>query len=136
MNYLETIPSPNTSKTETERVPLNVVTRAQHRKNAKAQTDLNQETQKETKQKTKHQTRLKGSKKSKEKPQEQTPVLDDRESSKPSSGGSVIVDRVNEPFNAALDAYNNHITPQTEIPKKLQEYPNPKEEKERLAAHQ
>ena len=61
---------------------------------------------------------------------------DDRESSKPSSGGSVIVDRVNEPLKAALDAYNSRITPQTEIPKKLQEYPNPRDEKERLAAHQ
>ena len=71
-----------------------------------------------------------------EKPKEQTPVPNDRESSKPSSGGSVIVDRVNEPLKAALDAYNSRITPQTEIPKKLQEYPDPKEEKERLAAHQ
>ena len=66
LNYLETIPSPNTSKTETKKVPLNVVTRAQHMKNAEAQTDLNQETQKETKPKTKRRTRSKGSKKSKE----------------------------------------------------------------------
>ena len=58
---------------------------------------------------------------------------DDRESSKPSSGGSIIVDRVNKPLRAALDAYNSHITPQTKIPKKLQEYSNPKEEKEQLA---
>ena len=61
---------------------------------------------------------------------------DDRESSKPSLGGSVIVDRVNESLRGALDAYNARITPQIEIPKKLQEYPNPKEEKKRLAAHQ
>ena len=39
-------------------------------------------------------------------------------------------------MKAALDAYNSRITPQIEIPKKLQEYPNPREEKERLAAHQ
>ena len=153
LNYLETIPSSNTSKTETERVPLNVVTRAQHRRNAEAQIDLNPEAPKETKTRMKRQTRSRGSKKSKEetsssnksqkhlkheqeKPQEQTPVQDDRESSKPSSGGSVIVDRVNEPLKAALDAYNSRITPQTEIPKKLQEYPNPKEEKEQLATHQ
>ena len=50
--------------------------------------------------------------------------------------GSVVVDRINEPLKAALDAYNSRITPQTEIPKKLQEYPNPKEEKEQLATHQ
>ena len=71
-----------------------------------------------------------------EKPQEQLAVPDDRESSKPSSGGSVIVDRVNESLRGALDAYNARITPQTEIPKKLQEYPNPREEKEQLIANQ
>ena len=36
LNYLETIPSPNTSETDTERMPLNVVTRAQHRRNVEA----------------------------------------------------------------------------------------------------
>ena len=45
LNYLETIPSPNTFETETERVPLNVVTRAQHRRNVEAQIELAQETQ-------------------------------------------------------------------------------------------
>ena len=60
------------------------------------------------------------------------PVL----SSSESSGGSVIVDKVNETLRAALDAYGQRITPLTEIPKKLQEYPNPREEKIRLAVHQ
>ena len=71
-----------------------------------------------------------------EKPQEQTLVPDVKESSKPSSGEFVIVDRVNKPLKAVLDAYNSHITPQIEIPKKLKEYPSPKEEKEQLAAYQ
>ena len=75
---METIPSPNTSETETERVPLNVVTRAQHGKNAEAQTDWNQETQTKAKPKTKRRTRSRGSKKSKEKPQEQPTMLDDK----------------------------------------------------------
>ena len=48
----------------------------------------------------------------------------------------MIVDRIHEPLQAALDAYNSRITPLTEIPKKLQEYPNPREEKVRLAVHQ
>ena len=47
----------------------------------------------------------------------------------------MIVDKVNESLRGALNAYNARITPQTEIPKKLQEYPNPREEKERLIAH-
>ena len=48
----------------------------------------------------------------------------------------MIVDRVNKPLQVALDAYNSQTTPLVEIPKKLQEYPNPKEEKVRLAIHQ
>ena len=62
-------------------------------------------------------------------------MTDDRESSKPSSGGFVIVDRVNESLRGALDAYNVHITPQIEITKKFQEYPKPREEKEKLIAN-
>ena len=42
------ITSPNTSKTKTKRVPLNVVIRAQHRRNVEAQTNLNMEIPKET----------------------------------------------------------------------------------------
>ena len=48
-------------------------------------------------------------------------------SMEPSLGGSVIVDKMNKPLQAALDAYNNRVTPLTEIPKKLQEFPNPRE---------
>ena len=48
---------------------------------------------------------------------------------------SVVIDKVHEHLQAALDAYNSWITPLTEIPKKLQEYPNPREEKVRLALH-
>ena len=61
---------------------------------------------------------------------------EDGESTKPSSGGFVIVDKINELLQAALGAYNSRITPLTEIPKKLQEYPNPVEEKVRLAIFQ
>ncbi len=43
---------------------------------------------------------------------------------------------MNEPLQAALDAHNSRITPLTEIPKKLQEYPNPREEKVKLVVHQ
>ena len=46
------------------------------------------------------------------------------------------MDKVHEPLQAALDAYNSRVTPLTEIPKKLQEYPNPREEKVRLDLHQ
>ena len=59
----------------------------------------------------------------------------DQESAKPSSSGFVIVDKVNEPLQATLDAYNSRITPLTKIPKKVQEYPNPKEKKVRLVVH-
>ena len=57
-------------------------------------------------------------------------------SSGTSSGGSVIVDKVYEPLQAALDAYNSRIAALAELPKKLQEYPNPRAEKVGLAVHQ
>ena len=44
--------------------------------------------------------------------------------SMPSSGGSVIVDKIYEPLQAAIQAYNDRIFELTEIPKKLHEYPN------------
>ena len=47
-----------------------------------------------------------------------------------------VIDKVHEHLQAALDAYNSQITSLIEIPKKLQEYPNPREEKVRLALHQ
>ena len=53
-----------------------------------------------------------------------------------SEGGSVLVDKVNEPFDAIRKAYESRITAMTEIPKKLQEYPNPREEKIHLVVHQ
>ena len=59
-----------------------------------------------------------------------------KSSSGTDSGGSVLVEKVNEPLEAAPKAYNNRITAFTELPKKLQEYPNPRAEKIGLAAHQ
>ena len=40
-------------------------------------------------------------------------------STESSEGGSVVIDKVHEHLQAALDAYNSRITPLTEIPKKL-----------------
>ena len=54
-----------------------------------------------------------------------------------SSGGFILVEKVNEPFDAIHKAYESCITAaMMEIPKKLQEYPNPREEKVHLAVHQ
>lgn len=57
-------------------------------------------------------------------------------SSKIDSRGSVLVEKVNEPLEAALKAVGSRVTPFTELPKKLQEYPNPRAEKVGLAVHQ
>ena len=56
--------------------------------------------------------------------------------SKTSSGGSVLVEKVNESLEAIKRAYENRITALTKIPPKLKEYPNPREEKVNLAIHQ
>ena len=57
-------------------------------------------------------------------------------SSQPSSGGSVIVEKLYEPLDAARKAFESRIKETMILPKKLQEYPNPIEEKERLASYQ
>ena len=57
-------------------------------------------------------------------------------SSQPSSGGLVIVDKLYEPLDAARKAFGSRITETMILPKKLQEYPNPIEEKKRLASYQ
>ena len=56
--------------------------------------------------------------------------------SEPSSGDLVLVEKVNESLDAIKKAYESRITALTEIPPNLQEYPNPREEKVRLAVHQ
>ena len=53
-----------------------------------------------------------------------------------SLGRLLIVDKVNKPLRATLDESNDYSTLLTKIPKKLQGYPNPWEEKVRLATHQ
>ena len=52
-----------------------------------------------------------------------------------SSGGSALVKKVNESLEAIKRAYESRITALTEIPPKLKEYPNPREEKVNLVVH-
>ena len=48
------------------------------------------------------------------------------------SGGSVLVDKVNETLESILKAYKKRLTADTTIPPKLKEYPNPIQEKVNL----
>ncbi len=61
--------------------------------------------------------------------------LEQVSNSEKDSAGSVLIEKVNEPLDADLKAYNSRIATLTELPKKLQEYPNPREEKINLAVH-
>ena len=63
LNYIGVVPSPRNSESKTERASLNVVTRAQTRKNAQEQSEPKQKNSKGTKRRQKRQTRSKGSKK-------------------------------------------------------------------------
>lgn len=56
--------------------------------------------------------------------------------SETSSGGLVLVEKVNESLEAIKRDYESRVTALTEIPPKLREYPNPREEKVNLAVHQ
>ena len=53
-----------------------------------------------------------------------------------SSGGSVLVDKINETLDATIESHKGCIATLEDLPKKLQEYPNPREEKINLAVHQ
>ena len=152
VNYIGVVPSPHPAEAEADRQSLNVITRAQSRKNAAAAPDVvGHKADQKVKKKRARKPRSRRSKKAKSSSQEMAELDEQAQdkhepaiqankenatSSSPSSGGSVIVDKVNETLQAALDAYNSRIPPLTEIPKKLQEYPNPREEKVRLAVHQ
>ena len=61
--------------------------------------------------------------------------LSEGDISKTSSGGSVSMEKVNENLEALLKAFDARIKPDTALPKDLKEYPNPMEEKRRLAEH-
>ena len=47
----------------------------------------------------------------------------------------MIVKKVYEPLQVAIQAYNDRLTTLTTIPKKLQEYPNPRTKKVALATN-
>ena len=57
------------------------------------------------------------------------------ENSKPSSGGSVLLEKVNENLESLLKAFEGRISKETVLPDNLQDYPNPIEESHRLAKH-
>ena len=60
---------------------------------------------------------------------------DDRPILEVSSGGLILVEKVNEHLDAIRMAHKSRLAAQMEIPKKLQEYPNPLEEKVNLVVH-
>ena len=57
------------------------------------------------------------------------------ENSKTSSGGLVLLEKVNENLESLLKAFEGRISKETVLPDNLQNYPNPIEESHRLAKH-
>ena len=119
LNFIEVIPSPSTSEGETDKISLKVVTRAQAKKDAQVQTDESGDSAKPAlKRKTRRKVRSKKAesvKNDSKEEREQTGKKQKSEnephpsakeqmltSSGTSSGGSVIVDKVYEPLQAAL----------------------------------
>ena len=160
LNLVEIIPSPTSSETEPKlgNVPVRVITRNQARgvieENPKVQAQKpDDETGKQKKKRGQPRQKRTKSKKSLEAqqpfeematrvntpdtivPAEKQDENKDKDS-KVSEGGSVLVERVNEHLDAIRMAHENCYAAQVEIPKKLQEYPNPREEKVNLVVHQ
>lgn len=147
-------PSPSTSENEVENVSLRLVTRSKAIKNAQAQTNESTDSSRlALKCKMRRKVCSKKAKIDKETPKKSPTIntntelnaeykLQSKEKEGPttisetSSGGSLIVNKVYEPLQAAYDAYNSRIAAFTKLPKKIQEYPNPREEKVNLAVHQ
>ena len=135
VNYIEVVPSPHPAEAEADRRSLNVITRSQSRKNEAGMSKANApKADQKVKKKRGRRPRSRRSKKAKSSSQEtaelneqakdkhQPTIQANKEyavSSSLSSGGSVIVDKVNEPLRAALDAYNSRIPPLIKIPKIL-----------------
>ena len=55
-------------------------------------------------------------------------------SSSSHKGGSVLLEKNNEPIEAALRAYDSRLAAQLDLPEKLRLYPNAREEKARMFA--
>ena len=132
------------SKIDVEDVLIKVITRSKAIKESQVQTnEMGAKPKEKVKCKARRRPRSKKTKNQKSqddkdqgKPSQEKETTRVSNSSETSSGGSVIVDKVFEPLQAAMDAYNSRIAALKELPKKLQEYPNPREENINLAVHQ
>ena len=56
-------------------------------------------------------------------------------SSSSHKGGFVLIDKKYEPLEAAIQAYESRFEAQIDLPDKLKQYPNAREEKARLAVN-
>ena len=157
LNLVEIIPSPITSETEPKirNISLRVITRAQAREvqeedHSSQACELEDENRNKKKWRGQHRQRRTKSRKSFEgkQPSEEittrvnmpdpTTPTKNQEGNKDknlevSKGGFVLVERVNEHLDAIRMAHENCYVAQLEILTKLQEYPNPHEEKVNLA---
>ena len=124
---VEVIPSPVTSKIDVEDVSIKVITRSKAVKEAQVQAiEISENPKEKVKCRVRQKPCLKRTKNKKnkndespEEPNKSNGKTRVSNSSKTSSGGSVIVDKVLEPLQAALDAYNSRIATLQELPKKL-----------------
>ena len=66
---------------------------------------------------------------------ERRPMTSLEENSKTSSGGSILLEKVNENLESLLKAFEGRISKETVLPDNLQNYPNLIEESHRLAKH-
>ena len=122
INYIEVMPSPHEEEAEADRRSLNVITRSQSKKQMTTLENKEPQTETPAKKKRGRKPRSRRSKKAKSETQEgprnqegvnaksqaqNNHLPRETTSFSQSSGGSVIVDKVHEPLQAALDAYND-----------------------------
>ena len=132
LNYIEPV---NDTRSESQ-ASLRVITRAQARNKAERVTSQEETLQPKKRMRKRWVKERIPETRTTQPPQAPLePQLSEGDISKTSSGGSVLMEKVNENLEALLKAFDARIKPDTVLPKELKEYPNPMEEKRRLADH-
>ena len=137
LHMVGVIPSPPTSGSE-EVVSLRAVTRAQAREGVALEPESTQEKSQKGRRRRKNKRKRSktSSSKSLEIPNVNDADKDNDGTSSSDKGGSVAIDKVDDPLQAVKTAMENRVALKKELPKALAEYPCAVEESAQLQFHQ
>ena len=156
LNYIEVIPSPFADEEEKDRASLRVMTRAQtsksidkeeppaseaaQKKSRKRYNRRGRPKKEEKKPKSGSEPRQPANEQKEPREEKKEPEHEDSATTRTSStssrgGGSVLIDKRYEPLEAAVRAYEDRVEAQLDLPEKLKQYPNAREERTQLESN-